>query len=117
MLTDPVALVAREVARIRRDDRLRVAAWGAAWGLGAFATLPLAAGVSRRRAQVGVRYSSPVFTAGAVTQPATNSLAALWLCGRHEGMTRAWRAAAPRALAAGCWLLAAWLAGWLPGRR
>jgi hypothetical protein len=38
MLTDPVALVAREVARIRRDDRLRVAAWGAAWGLGALAT-------------------------------------------------------------------------------
>ena len=31
MLTDPVALVAREVARIRRDDRLRVATWGAAW--------------------------------------------------------------------------------------
>ncbi|MFM8781822.1 MAG: hypothetical protein ACKOFO_10250, partial [Gemmatimonadota bacterium] len=38
MVRDPVALVAREVARIRRDDRVRVAAMGAAWGLAGLAT-------------------------------------------------------------------------------
>jgi hypothetical protein len=38
LLTDPVALVAREVGRIRRDDRVRVAALGAAWGLAGVAT-------------------------------------------------------------------------------
>ena len=38
MVMDPVALVAREVARIRRDDRGRVAAMGAAWGLAGLAT-------------------------------------------------------------------------------
>ncbi|MFM9013107.1 MAG: hypothetical protein ACKORK_05835 [Gemmatimonadota bacterium] len=38
MVMDPVALVAREVARIRRDDRVRVAAMGAAWGLAGLAT-------------------------------------------------------------------------------
>jgi hypothetical protein len=40
-----------------------------------------------KRAEVGVRYSSPVFTAGAVLQPATNKLSHLWLCGRREGVT------------------------------
>ncbi|MGA1416916.1 MAG: hypothetical protein ACO327_00755 [Gemmatimonadaceae bacterium] len=38
LLTDPVALVAREVARIGRDDRVRVAALGAAWGLAGVTT-------------------------------------------------------------------------------
>jgi len=38
MVMDPVALVAREVARIRRDDRVRVAAMGVAWGLAGLAS-------------------------------------------------------------------------------
>lgn len=40
-----------------------------------------------KRAEVGVRYSSPQVTAGAVLQPATNRLSHVWLCGRHEGLT------------------------------
>jgi hypothetical protein len=59
-------------------------------GLGSFATLPLAKDISGQRASVGVRYSSPAFTAGAVVQPATNSLSSLWLCGRQQGLTREW---------------------------
>lgn len=41
-----------------------------------------------KRAEVGVRYSSPQLTAGAVLQPATNKLSHVWLCGRQQGLTR-----------------------------
>ncbi|MEN9791548.1 MAG: hypothetical protein RLZZ63_1206 [Gemmatimonadota bacterium] len=51
MVTDPVALVAREVARevarIRRDDRVRVAALGAAWALAGLATAAMLLGDGR----------------------------------------------------------------------
>lgn len=47
MLTDPVALVAREVALIRREDRVRVAALGAAWGLAGLATAATLLGMGR----------------------------------------------------------------------
>ena len=40
-----------------------------------------------KRAQVGVRYSSPDVAAGAIAQPATNTLAAAWLVGRYGGVT------------------------------
>jgi len=70
------------------DVTLRACAFSTDTGLGAFATLPLAKDVSGRRAAVGVRYSSPLFTSGAVLQPATNTLSHVWLCGRHHGLTR-----------------------------
>jgi hypothetical protein len=40
-----------------------------------------------KRAQLGLRYSSPYGSAGAILQPATNSLSSLWLVGRREGVT------------------------------
>jgi hypothetical protein len=67
---------------------MRACAFSTDTGLGAFATLPLAKDVSGERAAVGVRYSSPFFTAGAVLQPATNKLSHVWLCGRQQGLTR-----------------------------
>lgn len=69
------------------DVTMRACAFSTDTGLGAFAALPLAKQISGRRAEVGVRYSSPVFTTGAVLQPATNKLSHVWLCGRHEGLT------------------------------
>ncbi|KAF8061130.1 ENV9 [Scenedesmus sp. PABB004] len=70
------------------DVTLRACAFSTDTGLGAFATMPLAKDVSGKRAEVGVRYSSPVFTAGAALAPATNTLRSLWLCGRQQGVTR-----------------------------
>lgn len=40
-----------------------------------------------KRAEVGVRYSSPFFTSGAIVTPATNQLANLWVAGRQNGIT------------------------------
>lgn len=70
------------------DVTLRACAFSTDTGLGAFATLPLAKDVSGERAAVGVRYSSPYYTMGAVLQPATNNLSHLWVCGRNKGLTR-----------------------------
>jgi hypothetical protein len=72
------------------DVTMRACAFSTDTGLGAFATLPLAKQASGQRAAVGVRYSSPIFTSGAVLQPATNTLSHIWLCGRHQGMTCRW---------------------------
>jgi hypothetical protein len=70
------------------DVTLRACAFSTDTGLGAFATLPLAREVSGQRAALGVRYSSPQFTAGAVVQPAANVLSSVWACARSQGMTR-----------------------------
>lgn len=72
------------------DVTLRACGFSTATGLGAFATLPLAKDVSGERAAVGVRYSSPLFTSGAVLQPATNKLSHVWLVGRNQGLTGVW---------------------------
>uniref|UniRef100_A0A383V7V0 Uncharacterized protein n=1 Tax=Tetradesmus obliquus TaxID=3088 RepID=A0A383V7V0_TETOB len=87
-LAEPLCFVDIKASpRSPGDVTLRACAFSTDTGLGSFATLPLAKHVSGKRAEVGVRYSSPIFTAGAVLQPATNKLSHLWLCGRHEGMT------------------------------
>ncbi|KIY98614.1 hypothetical protein MNEG_9348 [Monoraphidium neglectum] len=69
------------------DVTLRLCGFSTEGGLGAFATLPMAKHVSGKRAQVGVRYSSPDLSSGAIIQPATNTLEALWLVGRRDGVT------------------------------
>lgn len=38
---------------------------------------------------MGFRYSTPQMSAGAVVQPATNTLEAIWLLGRCDGITGA----------------------------
>ncbi|WIA23567.1 hypothetical protein OEZ85_000289 [Tetradesmus obliquus] len=87
-LAEPLCFVDIKASpRSPGDVTLRACAFSTDTGLGSFATLPLAKHVSGKRAEVGVRYSSPIFTAGTVLQPATNKLSHLWLCGRHEGMT------------------------------
>ncbi|KAI8467554.1 MAG: hypothetical protein J3K34DRAFT_430110 [Monoraphidium minutum] len=73
--------------RTAGDVTLRLCGFSAQSGLGAFATLPMAKHVSGKRAQVGVRYSSPLLSAGAIVQPATNTLEALWLVGRQDEIT------------------------------
>ncbi|GLC46811.1 hypothetical protein PLESTM_001928800 [Pleodorina starrii] len=58
---------------------------GSGWG--AFLRAPLAADVSGEAAQVGVRYSSPDATAGAIFVPRRGELHKLWLAGRLYGFT------------------------------
>ncbi|GBF92274.1 hypothetical protein Rsub_05357 [Raphidocelis subcapitata] len=69
------------------DVTLRLCGFSAEQGLGAFATLPMAKHVSGKRAQLGLRYSSPLLSVGAIVQPATASLSSVWVVGRHEDIT------------------------------
>jgi hypothetical protein len=46
-----------------------------------------------KRAQLGLRYSSPLMSAGAIVQPATNTLSNMWVVARHEDVTGAGAAA------------------------
>ncbi|MEW5313244.1 MAG: hypothetical protein WDW38_004828 [Sanguina aurantia] len=56
-------------------------------GLGLFMSLPLASKLSNQVDKVGIRYSSPTVTAGAVCSPGRGTLQELWLVGQVSGWT------------------------------
>ncbi|KAF5842127.1 hypothetical protein DUNSADRAFT_9085 [Dunaliella salina] len=68
------------------DATLRASVFDPASGWGMFGTFPCAKRVSGTLAQVGARYSSRSFTAGAIAQPRTESLNTVWMACRYGGL-------------------------------
>eukprot|EP00197_Chlamydomonas_leiostraca_P009744 CAMPEP_0202868642 /NCGR_PEP_ID=MMETSP1391-20130828/10986_1 /ASSEMBLY_ACC=CAM_ASM_000867 /TAXON_ID=1034604 /ORGANISM="Chlamydomonas leiostraca, Strain SAG 11-49" /LENGTH=450 /DNA_ID=CAMNT_0049548829 /DNA_START=23 /DNA_END=1375 /DNA_ORIENTATION=+ len=68
------------------DVTLRASWLDPSTGVGLFATAPLAKKISGTFAQLGARYSSPNFTAGAITTPRTGALSNVWAAGRYGAL-------------------------------
>jgi hypothetical protein len=85
--TEPLTFVDVRAAAHGARAMTRFCYFDTASKVGVFGTLPLIAGGNAPGPEIGMRYSTPRFTTGAVLSPRTQQLNKFWLVGRHQGFT------------------------------